>query len=53
MELYCKVRITEDYSKGFRKNPYVYFVHSYYLQAEDEEIVKRLRRIWCTHIMHR
>ena len=26
--------------KGLRENDYVYFVHSYYLQAEDEEIVK-------------
>ena len=25
---------------GLEENPYVYFVHSYYLQAEDEEIVK-------------
>lgn len=25
--------------KGLTKEPYVYFVHSYYLQAEDEEIV--------------
>ncbi len=24
---------------GFEPNPYVYFVHSYYLQAEDEDIV--------------
>jgi len=26
--------------KGFTENPYVYFVHSYYLKAEDENIVK-------------
>ena len=26
--------------KGIPENTYVYFVHSYYLQAEDEEIVK-------------
>lgn len=26
--------------QGMNKNPYVYFVHSYYLQARDEEIVK-------------
>jgi len=26
--------------KGLRENDYVYFVHSYYLKAEDEEIVK-------------
>ena len=25
---------------GFEQNPYVYFVHSYYLQASDEQIVK-------------
>ena len=26
--------------KGFDKAPYVYFVHSYYVEAEDESIVK-------------
>lgn len=26
--------------RGITGNPYVYFVHSYYLKAEDEEIVK-------------
>jgi len=26
--------------KGLTKNPYVYFVHSYYLKAKDEQIVK-------------
>lgn len=26
--------------KGLEGNPYVYFVHSYYLKAEEEEIVK-------------
>lgn len=26
--------------QGISGNPYVYFVHSYYLKAEDEEIVK-------------
>jgi len=26
--------------KGITENPYVYFVHSYYLKAEDEQIVK-------------
>jgi len=26
--------------KGLRENDYVYFVHSYYLKAEDESIVK-------------
>ena len=25
---------------GLEEHPYVYFVHSYYLQAEDEQIVK-------------
>jgi glutamine amidotransferase len=26
--------------RGIQNNPYVYFVHSYYLKAEDETIVK-------------
>ena len=26
--------------KGLEGNPYVYFVHSYYLKAADEQIVK-------------
>lgn len=26
--------------QGLEKNPYVYFVHSYYLKAKEEEIVK-------------
>ena len=26
--------------KGIEDDPYVYFVHSYYLKAEDEQIVK-------------
>lgn len=26
--------------KGLNENPYVYFVHSYYLKAKEEEIVK-------------
>lgn len=26
--------------RGFTESPYVYFVHSYYLKAEDESIVK-------------
>ena len=26
--------------KGMPQNPYVYFVHSYYLKAKDESIVK-------------
>ena len=25
---------------GLEEHPYVYFVHSYYLQAKDEQIVK-------------
>ena len=29
-----------DYSAGFRIIPYVYFVHSYYLHAEEESIVR-------------
>lgn len=28
--------------KGLPENPYVYFVHSYYLQAKDESIVKAM-----------
>ena len=27
---------------GLEEHPYVYFVHSYYLQAEDEQIVKAM-----------
>lgn len=30
--------------KGLEENPYVYFVHSYYLQAEEPEIVKAVAR---------
>ena len=30
--------------QGLSPRPYVYFVHSYYLQAEDEEIVKAVTR---------
>lgn len=30
--------------RGLSPRPYVYFVHSYYLQAEDEEIVKAVTR---------
>ena len=26
--------------QGLEEEPYVYFVHSYYLKAEDEQIVK-------------
>ena len=35
-----KVKEGSRLFKGLPDNPYVYFVHSYYLQAEDEEIVK-------------
>ena len=29
--------------QGLEEEPYVYFVHSYYLKAEDEQIVRQLR----------
>ena len=35
--------------RGIREGAYVYFVHSYYLKAEDEEIVKASTE-YCTHI---
>ena len=35
-----KVKEGSRLFKGLPDNPYVYFVHSYYLQAEEEEIVK-------------
>ena len=35
--------------KGISENPYVYFVHSYYLMAEDEKIV-RASAEYGTHI---
>lgn len=35
--------------RGIREGSYVYFVHSYYLRAEDEEIVKASTE-YCTHI---
>lgn len=35
--------------KGLPKNPYVYFVHSYYLKAADESIVKATTE-YSTHI---
>jgi len=35
--------------KGFDKNPYVYFVHSYYLCAKDESIVRATTE-YVTHI---
>lgn len=34
---------------GIPDNPYVYFVHSYYLKAADERIVKASTE-YCTHI---
>ena len=36
----CIYRMTEDFFAGLEENPYVYFVHSYYLKAADEQIVK-------------
>lgn len=35
--------------RGVDEGAYVYFVHSYYLKAEDEEIVKASTE-YCTHI---
>ena len=35
--------------KGIEENAYVYFVHSYYLKAEDEQIVKASTE-YSTHI---
>lgn len=35
--------------KGISEQSYVYFVHSYYLKAEDEKIVKASAE-YCTHI---
>ncbi len=35
--------------RGIPENAYVYFVHSYYLRAEDENIV-RASAEYCTHI---
>ncbi len=35
--------------EGVEENPYVYFVHSYYLKAEDENIVKASTE-YSTHI---
>ncbi len=35
--------------RGIREGSYVYFVHSYYLRAEDEEIVKASTE-YCSHI---
>ena len=33
--------------KGLEKEPYVYFVHSYYLQAKDPKNRSSNSRIWC------
>ena len=35
--------------KGIAENSYVYFVHSYYLKAEEEQIVKASTE-YATHI---
>ena len=35
--------------RGIEEQSYVYFVHSYYLKAEDEDIVKASTE-YCTHI---
>ena len=35
--------------RGINEQSYVYFVHSYYLKAEDEEIVRATTE-YCTHI---
>lgn len=35
--------------RGLEENPYVYFVHSYYLKAQDESIVKATTE-YSTHI---
>lgn len=35
--------------RGIQEQAYVYFVHSYYLKAEEEEIVKASTE-YCTHI---
>ena len=34
-----KIRENDCLYKGIEGNPYVYFVHSYFLKAEDENIV--------------
>ena len=34
-----KIKKDSRLFKGLPENPYVYFVHSYYLQADDEDIV--------------
>ena len=35
--------------QGIEEGAYVYFVHSYYLEAEEESIVKSFCRIWGTY----
>ena len=35
---------------GLEENPYVYFVHSYYLKAADEQIVKANTLVSYTHL---
>ena len=37
----------EDSFPVFQRGAYVYFVHSYYLQAEDPSIVKSNLPVWC------
>lgn len=39
----------EDFLREFAENSYVYFVHSYYLKAEEEQIVKASTE-YTTHI---
>ena len=43
--------MAKDFFKNKNRNTdeYVYFVHSYYLEAEDESIVKASTE-YCTHI---
>ena len=36
----CIFRMTEDSFGGIEQDAYVYFVHSYYLKAKEEQIVK-------------
>ena len=40
LELRGQGRLFQDISAGQEEKPYVYFVHSYYLKAQDEAIVK-------------
>ena len=41
------IKVKEDSRlfKGLPENPYVYFVHSYYLQADDEDIVAVMQNL--------